>query len=196
MPVVAIIPVKSFRSAKGRLADALDTERRRRLSVALAGHVATSAEAADVLPLVVTSDAEVAEWATSAGFPTLADPGLGLNAAAATGVDWAIRARSSWLVIHSDLPLLTPTDVEAVAKPLESGGTSLAPSTDGGTSAIGGHGPFDFAYGVSSFHRHLRRLPQTSIVVRAGLALDIDSPDDLRTAITASAGDWLRGAIH
>lgn len=196
MPVVAIIPVKSLRLAKGRLADVLDTDRRRRLSIALAGHVAVAAESAETLPLIVTPDSEVAEWAMATGFPTLPDPGDGLNAAARTGVEWAIQARSSWLVLHSDLPLLTPADVRAVAEPLRSGVPALAPSSDGGTSAIGARGEIDFAYGASSFHRHLIRLPEAVIVVRAGLALDIDSPDDLATAVASASGSWLSPSIQ
>lgn len=195
MPVVAIIPVKSLRSAKGRLADVLDTERRRRLSVALAGHVAAAAESAGTLPLIVTSDPEVTEWATKTGFPTLPDPGVGLDAAARSGVEWASLARSDWLVLHSDLPLLTAADVRAVAEPLIAGTPTLAPSTDGGTSAIGSDQEFEFAYGASSFHRHLARLPDAKVVVRPGLALDLDSPADLGTAMASSAGRWLSSAI-
>jgi 2-phospho-L-lactate guanylyltransferase len=179
VPEVAIIPVKSFRMGKQRLATAVSTAERERLGRALAGHVAETVETAGLIPLVVTGDAEVASWATAAGFPSLADPGDGLDAAAAAGVRWAGHTGSAWIVLHGDLPLLSTEDVSAVAGVVRRGGAVIAPSSDGGTSAIGWEEPFDFAFGAGSFHRHLARLPSPTIIARAGLLLDVDSPDDL-----------------
>lgn len=195
MPVVVIIPVKSFRWGKRRLTGVLDDAARLRLSRALAGHVASTVESAGLAPLVVTSDPEVAEWSASTGFPILADPGDGLDAAASAGAEWAGHTDSPWLVLHGDLPLLSSRDVDSLVAPLEDGRSVLSPSTDGGTSAIGGHGRFAFAFGVSSFHRHLARLDAVDVVMRPGLALDIDSPIDLEAARGAVGGSWLRDAI-
>jgi 2-phospho-L-lactate guanylyltransferase len=196
MPLVVIVPVKSFRSGKQRLHDTLDDRTRQRLGVALAHHVASTVESARQVPLIVTADPEVAEWATSTGFPTLADPGDGLNAAASAGVEWAGHTDSAWLVLHSDLPLLTANDVEALTAPIDNGSAVLAPSSDGGTSAIGSRGHFTFAYGVASFHRHLTRLDRPAVVVRRGLALDIDSPADFGAATASDAGRWLADAMR
>ena len=195
MPVVVIIPVKSFRTGKRRLNDTLDDAARGRLNAALALHVASTVESAGIVPLVVTGDPEVAEWATTTGFPTLADPGGGLDGAAAAGVEWAGHSDSEWLVLHSDLPLLSSADVEALTEPLVSGNAVLAPSSDGGTSAIGSRGGFSFEFGVSSFHRHLARLHRVVIVARRGLALDIDSRADLQAALAAPGGAWLAEAM-
>lgn len=195
MPVIVIIPVKSFRTGKRRLNDTLDDAARGRLSAALALHVASTVESAGIVPLVVTGDPEVAEWATTTGFPILADPGGGLDAAAAAGVEWAGHSDSEWLVLHSDLPLLTSADVEALTRLMTRGQAVLAPSTDGGTSAIGSRGDFSFGFGVSSFHRHLARLDRVIVVARRGLALDIDSRADLEAALSVPAGGWLREAI-
>lgn len=176
---VVIVPVKSFRMGKQRLSAAVSSSQRERLGRRLAGHVAAEVEAAGLIPLIVTADAEVAAWATSTGFPSLADPGDGLDAAAAAGVGWAEHTSSPWIVLHSDLPLLRREDVAALAAVVRSGSAVIAPSSDGGTSAIGSRGPFDFAFGSGSFHRHLARLPSPTILTRTGLLLDVDSPDDL-----------------
>ena len=191
VPTVAVIPVKSFRLAKQRLAETLDPRRRESLGRALAEHTATAAESAGLTPLIVTADADVASWATSVGFPSLADPDRGLNAAAVAGAMWAASARLPWVVLHSDLPLLDETDLVDLSEMSEDRESFLAPSADGGTSAIGSTGAFDFSFGPGSFHRHLARLPSARVVVRAGLAHDVDAPNDLHTAMTTERGRWL-----
>jgi 2-phospho-L-lactate guanylyltransferase len=196
MPLVVIIPVKSFRSGKRRLHDTLDDRARQHLGVALAGHVASTVESAGHTPLIVTADREVAEWGTATGFPTLADPGHGLDAAASAGVEWAGHTNSEWLILHSDLPLLTTNEVEALTAPIGDGLSVLSPSSDGGTSAIGSRGQFPFAFGVASFHRHLARLEGVVVVVRRGLALDVDSAVDLDAALSTDSTQWLADAIR
>lgn len=183
MPEVAIIPVKSFRMGKQRLVGSVGSVDRENLGRRLAGHVAATVESAGLIPLVVTADTDVAAWATESGFPSLPDPGDGLDAAASAGVDWAAHSGSDWVVLHSDLPLLSHGDVTALAEVVRSGSPAIAPSSDGGTSAIGWRGRFDFSFGVGSFHRHLARLESPRIVARTGLLLDIDSPDDLMAAL-------------
>lgn len=191
MPIIAVIPVKSFVLGKQRLANALDPSRRALLVRALADHVATTVVSAGLLPLIVTGDHQVAEWATRAGFPGVADTGEGLDAAAEAGVSWAARADSSWIVIHSDLPLLDVTDLRTLARSLRDGAV-IAPSSDGGTSAIGGYGTSTFAFGTSSFHRHLSMFSDSGIVTRTGLLLDVDSPGDLVAAAAHPRGRWIR----
>lgn len=194
MPTVAIIPVKSFALGKQRLAAALDPGRRAALARGLADHVATTVSDAGMMPLIVTADAHVAEWATRAGFPSVADPGVGLNAAASAGVAWAEQASSDWLVLHADLPLVGADDITALSRALE-GGSVIAPSSDGGTSAVGTRGHRDFSFGPASFHRHLKMLPDAGVVTRPGLLLDIDSESDLEAAMSAPRGSWIRDLI-
>ncbi|MGH3651267.1 MAG: 2-phospho-L-lactate guanylyltransferase [Acidimicrobiia bacterium] len=196
MPIVVIIPVKSFRLGNQRLADAVDERSRARLGKALADHVADTVSSVGLVPLVVTADPEVAEWSTRAGFPSLADPAQGLDAAADTGVDWALSTGSRWIVLHSDLPLVGPSDIEALTGPVSEGGSVIAPSADGGTSAIGSEAPVQFSFGVSSFHRHLLRMTNPRVVARTGLLLDVDSPRDLESAMATRRGAWLEEALR
>ena len=113
MPTVAVVPIKSFATGNQRLSKILGDSEREELGRSLASHVVETAESAGMLPIVVTADPDVATWATGFGFPPVPDPGQGLDAAATTGAEWAIQARSRWIVLHADLPLLTTHDLGA-----------------------------------------------------------------------------------
>ncbi|HEX2404568.1 MAG TPA: NTP transferase domain-containing protein, partial [Acidimicrobiia bacterium] len=138
MPVVAILPVKSFRLGKGRMTDHLSDEARSTLGRALAERTATLAVDAGLIPILVAGDGEVGEWALMNGFPSIPDPGEGLDGAALAGTTWASEASSEWIVLHADLPLLTASEVEELNESLIMAGAVIAPSADGGTSALGG----------------------------------------------------------
>ena len=196
MPIVAILPVKSFQLGKGRLAEMLDPPARMQLGVEFAAKTMATAETAGLLPLVVAGDDEVAEWALRRGIPVVPDPGEGLSVAARQGVIWAGHASSTWLVLHCDLPLLSAGDLAALTTTLNDGQSAIAPSADGGTSAIGGVGDFSFSYGPGSFARHLARLPSAKVVTRTGLLHDVDSPEDLISASRHPRGHWLRELVH
>lgn len=190
-----VIPVKSFSMGKRRLGGAVDATTRARLGRALAEHVGTIVTAAGLSPLIVTADPEVEQWAARAGYASLEDPGAGLDRAAATGVAWVRRATETWIVLHSDLPLIEVEDVLALVDTIRRGESVISPSADGGTSAIGGWDTIPFSFGVSSFHRHLPRLPRPRVIARPGLLLDVDSPADLDAAMSTARGGWLREVI-
>ena len=193
VPVVAIVPVKTFSLGKGRLADSLSPADRERLGQAFAERTVQIAETAGLIPLVVAGDSAVGEWALLNGIPSIPDPGEGLSAAAAEGVAWAGLSSADWMVIHSDLPLLTPGDLEPHLTVIEAGGVLLAPSADGGTSVFGGSGPAQFAYGPGSFSRHFAANPDSKIAMSLGLAHDVDSLNDLQSAQTHPRGAWMSG---
>jgi len=191
VPTVAVLPVKSFRHGKGRMADDLSPDIRARLGQRLAERTAELAAEAGLVPVLVAGDDEVAQWAVELGFPSIPDPGSGLNAAAESGVRWAGLSSSSWLVLHTDLPLLTRGELEEVVDAMSGDGWVIAPSSDGGTSALGGIGESRFAYGPGSFHLHLARNPSSRIITRPGLLHDIDTFDDLESARRHRRGSWL-----
>jgi 2-phospho-L-lactate/phosphoenolpyruvate guanylyltransferase len=195
MPGTVIIPVKSFALGKQRLSGVLDPSLRARLGRALAGHVAATVAATGRNPHIVTSDPEVASWAGHSGYGLLDDPGGGLSAAARAAVSWATDRSKPWLVIHGDLPWLTAEDIGALMHPLDVGRPVIAPSADGGTSAIGSSGEFTFRFGPASFHHHLAALGDPVILTRPGLLLDVDSPADLRAATRSAPGTWLSGVL-
>jgi 2-phospho-L-lactate guanylyltransferase len=164
---------------------------RSRLGQSLAERTAAVAVDAGMVPILVAGDAEVAGWALELGFPTIPDPGGGLNDAAAAGARWADAASSTWLVLHTDLPLLTIDELEDISMALSTNGWVIAPSADGGTSALGGSGEATFSYGPGSFHQHLGRFPEARIISALGLLHDVDSFADLVSAWRHPRGAWL-----
>lgn len=181
--VMAVIPVRSFASGMSRLAPVLTEDRRVALGVTLARRVLDCARKTGMEPLVVTSDTEVASLASAGGAGVVPDPGRGLDDACRAGTAQADEAGLRWVVIHSDLPLLTPGDLEVMLRWVHEGRDVIAPSSDGGTSALSSRAPVDFAYGPASFHRHLALLSNPVIVARRGFLHDLDTTDDLASAI-------------
>ena len=195
MPPLIAVPIKPFGVAKRRLAPVLDTGQRRRLGKAVAGHVVTAALATGCPVAVVTGDAGVSGWGRDKGASIIAEPAEGgLNGAAAAALTTARRQGLTWVIIHADLPTLTPADLLDALAAIPENGVLLAPSHNGGTSLIGGdRDTFPFAYGSVSFRRHFAaaaRLPHR-LLVRPGLALDLDSAYDLAVAGRLPAGRWL-----
>jgi 2-phospho-L-lactate guanylyltransferase (CobY/MobA/RfbA family) len=177
------------------MAEDLSEAARSTLGRALAERTADLAVDAGLIPILVAGDADVADWAVLAGLPSIPDPGEGLDRAAGEGVGWAEAASSPWIVLHADLPLLTHHELESLEAVREDRGWVLAPSADGGTSAVGGSGPAAFSYGPGSFHRHLARFPGAGIVARVGLLHDVDSFSDLVSARRHPLGTWLAGLV-
>lgn len=195
VPIVAILPVKSFSLGKGRMSDGLSESARIGLGKALAEHTADKVLEAGLLPLLVAGDAEVAEWSLTRGLASIPDPGTGLNDAAEAGVAWVMEARCDWIVIHADLPLLSGRDLERALGALEAGPGVISPSADGGTSLVGTRAAIRFQYGAASFHRHLAQAPDSIVVATTGLLHDVDSIGDLESARSHERGRWLERVL-
>lgn len=188
-PLVAL-PIRSFRNAYRRLAGSYGPDERAALALALASHTAGTVLSAGVKPHVVTSAKEVREWALAEGHRVVADPpGGGLDGAAEEAVRHA--AGRPWLILHADLPCLSPDEVVLALDVARSGERVLAPSYDGGTSALGGQGRYAFRYGAASFHRHLPAGRPPRVIASLGFLLDIDRPQDLAAAARHPRGAWL-----
>ncbi len=196
-PVVAV-PVKDFGSAKSRLASGLSEETRRRLGRRLAERTLAVVREAGVSPSVVTGDPTIAQWAVHLGYGVI-DEGhhRGLNGAAMAAAAKATDQDRPWLILHGDLPLLQAGDVERLFELLAAHQFVLCPSYDGGTNGFGGHGETTFAYGPSSFHRHLAHLAhcRVGVISSVGLALDLDSSRDFALLLDHPDGEWLRAAL-
>lgn len=193
MPVLVAVPIKRFYVAKRRLGSLLDREARSRLGQDLALHTMNAVAATGAEVVALAADREVASWAGQYGWEAMVDRDGGLDAAAASAAAHAAGQGREWLVIHADLPLLTPADVNVALQALQQDASPIAPSDDGGTSLIGGRESFRFSYGPGSFHRHLARLPRPRVIVRRALALDLDGPSDYAAAVGAPGGAWLSG---
>ncbi len=191
-PPLVGIPVKPFGVAKQRLHLRLDPATRSVLGRRIAARTAAVVADTATEVVIVAADTGVRRWAANLGFETITESDAGgLNAAAAALRDHAIGTGRAWLVLHADLPLISEVEVRAVLEPLNRGTAVVAPSHDGGTSALGGAGHLDFHYGVGSFYRHLRQVPTAAVVVRPGLAFDLDTVDDLDAALRHPRGKWI-----
>lgn len=179
-----VIPLRAFANGKARLAAVLDDRERTALARSMADCVVEACGTMAVL--VVSSAAEVHEWAETRGLEVVDDPGAGLDAAAREGVQW-FRARDfdRVIVAHADLPRAQPGSLERFAD-VASGSVVIVPShRDDGTPvlSIPVDPPFPFAYGVGSAHRHAQIARDLGLAVQLvhddELAYDVDLPEDL-----------------
>jgi 2-phospho-L-lactate/phosphoenolpyruvate guanylyltransferase len=179
--IAVLVPVKSFRAAKARLAGRVDAASRSNLARWMAGRVVAASHPLPVF--VACDDDEVAEWADGVGASVLWSPGLGLNGAVDEGVATIAGKGFEHVVIsHGDLPLAT-TLVD-VARP---GAVVLVPDRRrDGTNVLAR--PTDIVlpatYGAGSFRHHLGYALSAGVPVMvrvdARLSLDLDTVDDLR----------------
>ena len=189
-PLVAL-PVRSFSGAKDRLGTRFDAPSRARIARALASRTAEVVSRSGVEPLIVSSGEDVAKWATENDLRCLPEPASGgLNAAASVAP--VAAGTEPWLILHADLPCLSVNDLTTAYIGLNDHPFVVAPSHDGGTTAIGGRGSFEFSYGPASFHRHLRAAPGHLVVSSFGFLLDVDSVADIDAATNHPRGAWLK----
>ncbi len=193
-----LLPVKRFSRAKARLGAELEPEERVLVARALWEDALDLCEGADFLEWwVVTDDPELSAEAFGRGFAAVRDRGEGLNAALQEGVE-AVRAAgaASVTVLPCDVPLTTGSDLRDL---LDTGATSdvvVVPSgQDGGTNGLYMAPPdlFRPQFGPASLQAHLmlarRRGHRCSILPLPRLALDIDTPADVRALLERPPGE-------
>lgn len=177
--VAAIVPIRSFRFGKARLAEAMSDIDRAELARTLAVGVLAAA-----LPLpvfVVSNDDEVRALAVECGASIVDDPGS-LNGAAHAGLAAAAAAGAKRIiVVHADIARPTP-----FAWVADFDGVTIVPDRHGsGTNVmcVPAATDFVFAYGDGSRARHEAEAARCGLAVRVvadvALGWDIDEPDDL-----------------
>lgn len=185
---VVLVPVKSRRSAKGRLDPALAPEARVALARAMAERVLDAAAPLGVV--VVCDDEEVAGWARARGAAVAWTPGLDLNGALEHAVARAAGAGIGRVVIaHADLPFAHDLARFAEApdgSPLGPDRVVVVPDRHGeGTNVMSlpTGTAMALCYGPGSLERHLAAATAADLVVTVAhdpaLAWDVDEPADL-----------------
>src|SRR5690606_19377662 len=113
MNVLAAVPVKRFFVAKRRLSPILDSAARARLGRDLAAHTISTVEKSglDVVPLASHDDG--AACLSRRRWPPMVDRGEGFDAAAHDATLRAADEGRLCLIVHADLPLVTPEDIRA-----------------------------------------------------------------------------------
>jgi 2-phospho-L-lactate/phosphoenolpyruvate guanylyltransferase len=192
--MVAVIPVRSLRDGKTRLAAVLSPDERQALIERMLGVVVAAARAAPraIEVAVVTPDPDAAAFAAALApdILTLAQDAHrpGLNAAVAIGRDWAVtRGADRLATLSADLPLLTADDVARLAAEdadLVVARDRRGEGTNGLTLRLDGRGrAFRFAFGEASAGKHAAEARRLGLSLRCldlrGTAFDLDEPDDL-----------------
>jgi 2-phospho-L-lactate guanylyltransferase len=187
----AVVPIKELGRAKERLAPLLPPERRRALMLAMFEDVLMALAATPGLAglAVVTVDPEASRLAAEYG-ARLIEAGArnghtGAVAAAATLL--AQEGRAGMLTLPGDIPLVTPAEITSlVAAHRPAPAFTIAPSRDElGSNAIVCSPPnaVPLRFGEDSFFPHLQAAEERGIrstVLRLpGIALDVDTPEDL-----------------
>lgn len=191
--LVAVVPIRSFRQGKSRLASILSEQERAGLLRESGKRVVRAALDARVIDtvLVVSPDDEALTWAAGFG-PRVqsleqGDSRPGLNEALDAARIWAIeRDVDRILSLFADLPLLEGREVRRLVsrhQPVVLGPDRRQEGTNSLLLDLRGQGAtFRFSFGAGSLQKHLaeaeRLSLETSVVKLPGVEFDLDVPAD------------------
>jgi 2-phospho-L-lactate guanylyltransferase len=193
-----LVPVKNLSGAKQRLAALFDQPCRTELAQAMLFDVLETVANWKDRPevAVVTSDPFAIQLAHQFHFSVIPDHA---NRSQTDAIEMATRfceARGidSTLVIPGDIPLIQSWELEKILQSAPAQGSVLVRAADGrGTNAIYRRpaGLFPARFGNDSFEPHYAAAQATgkpcAVLALPGIALDIDTPSDLR-ALAAAPG--------
>jgi 2-phospho-L-lactate guanylyltransferase len=193
--IIAAVPVKDLVTAKQRLTALLTPRERSLLARAMLHDVLRALRQSTLTePWVITRDAEVEAIAREhAVRPLRENANRGHTAAVAFAQSEAERlAADTFLTIPGDVPCVTGQEIDALAR--AAGGQMPTAVFTASRSGLGTNGvalaPVDampLTFGEPSFANHVAiaraRGLVTSVLPLSGLALDVDTPDDLRTLL-------------
>jgi 2-phospho-L-lactate guanylyltransferase len=197
MKINALIPVKSLTTAKSRLASSFTQNQRERLVLDMFHHVLCVLLESELFEKVsvVSPDKQVLEkaclWGAEAVVEEYHGHNQALHAAALREISEGV---TTLLTISADLPLLTTQEIRCLLKQSLRHEVVLAPSRDKtGTNAILVHPPLavPYVFGPGSLQRYIEAAKQNHLsyskFYSIGLALDIDTIDDLEEAETLNS---------
>jgi 2-phospho-L-lactate guanylyltransferase len=186
-----IVPHRGLEAAKTRLAPSLDPEERIMLASQLLQRVLRVAREVTDDVVVISPSRPLGEIVVASGARLTVQRGMGLNEGLAQAREQAIgEGIYTLVVLHGDLPNLGADDIVSLIEALPedgSPGVAIAPDRAGtGTNGLALQPPnvIGFRFGTGSFARHAAEVERAGVpcvaVDRAGLAFDLDTPDDLR----------------
>ena len=188
-----LVPMKPLATAKSRLSPLVPAGRRQAAALAMLRRVLMAAsEALGPEACQVVGGDEVV-WGIARGFGCrwAPEPRYDLNSSLWGAMQDAIRSNAvATLFLPADLPMATPSDVEAVVASSDglSRPAGVLARNDGGTNALLLPAALAFPplLGEDSFARHAAELQaRGTVLVKAGapgLAFDVDFPQDLAWA--------------
>jgi 2-phospho-L-lactate guanylyltransferase len=196
---VAVVPFKDFDGAKERLANRLTKLERRELVLAMLDDVLGALSHTEGLSalMVVTGEPEIARRASRYGAEILEETtNEGHTAAVERAVRELERRRAlAMLCIPGDVPAIVPDEVATMLRALgPPPAVVLAPSRSGrGTNAVlmSPPGAMSLRFGEPSFLPHVERARELGLRIDVmhlpGLALDLDTPDDLDAFLASTS---------
>jgi 2-phospho-L-lactate/phosphoenolpyruvate guanylyltransferase len=185
-----IVPHRGLEAAKTRLATSLAPEERMLLASQLLQRVLGVARQVCDEVIVITPSRALAEIVEPTGARLIVQRGMGLNEGLEQArFDALVDDVDTLVVLHGDLPNLRTSDVETLIGALPAGdapAVAIAPDRAGtGTNGLVLRPPgvIRFRFGTGSFAAHLEEVARAGVplvaVNKAGLAFDLDTPQDL-----------------
>ncbi len=186
----ALVPVKSLATAKSRLTPHFSQNQRETLVLDMLHHVLRVLRDSELFERisVVSADDRILEQAYLWGAQALAEEQHGHNPALeAAALREKAEGVTALLTISADLPLLSTQEIRSLFEQSTQYAVVCAASRDGtGTNAILVRPPLAIPYlfGPNSLYHYMEAARQRhlshKIYHSAGLALDIDTIEDLR----------------
>jgi 2-phospho-L-lactate/phosphoenolpyruvate guanylyltransferase len=204
VPATVLVPVNSLERAKGRLATLLTQEERTALALATLNTVLDGLKGWDAVVLTADPHVRAAVGGRARVMDESSDT-TGLNGQLEFALGELAAHRSGLgevIILHADLPLFV---TEALGSLQEAAGAApavaLARAPDGGTNAmlLRPPGRFPLCYGVDSAARHVAAAKSASfdvvLIDSPALALDLDTPDDIRALLATPHGRESRAGV-
>lgn len=186
-----VIPVKSLESGKTRLADVLSVKERKELIQKLLKRVINATRRSKFIDhcLVVSNDLEILKIARKNKAEVfLENEPIDLNNAIVSAIEHIKKhAYNKLLIIHSDLPLISSTDIDKLINSCENPPCIVIASdrSNCGTNAmvVEPIDDFKFQFGQNSYKKHVEQAEKNGYTVviynHINTALDLDLPEDL-----------------
>ena len=199
-----LVPFKGSRY-KSRLAPILETERRKELAYLLLDDLLRTIQKAGLSRrcYVISSDSKARAFATRRGASFILERrASGVNGAVRMGVR-RLKGEDRFLVLPSDLAMLSARDIEGALKAGCDAALVIAPSSSfNGTNLLlfPRRMASELSYDNNSFWNHLaaaaRLRLRTAVLTSRGLVFDLDTPSDARevadSRLNTSAAKLLR----
>lgn len=184
------MPHRGLEAAKTRLAPSLSPDERMFLASQLLQRVLKVTREVTDDVVVISPSRALFEIVEPSGARLTVQRGMGLNEGLEEArFDALTDAIDELAVLHGDLPNLQADDVATLLRSLPSDGSpgvAIAPDRAGtGTNGLVLRPPgvIGFRFGKGSFAKHLEEVERAGVplvaVNRAGLAFDLDTPQDL-----------------
>ena len=194
----AIVPIKSFDTAKQRLANVLSPDERRSLMMAMARDVLTALSRSQRLTgvVIVSRAPEADALAQSFGTERFAEsPDADLPAALTQAIEYSKEQlhATGVFIVPADVPLIQADEVDELLD--EHTGVTLLPDTEKiGTNGLMCSPPdaIQMVFDGKSFKPHADHAFEAGltpkIVPSSGFSLDIDTPSDLAELLRRDPG--------